>query len=61
MYIKLAAGLGSSPSIATIIGLLFNSIVSGLIYDTFKFVLMEGTDTMKEIIFLGLGGCGDIV
>jgi len=61
MYIKLATGLGSIPSIATIIGLLFNSIVSGLIYDTFKFVLMEGTDTMKEIIFLGLGGCGDIV
>ena len=56
MYIKLATGLGSIPSIATIIGLLFNSIVSGLIYDTFKFVLMEGTDTMKEIIFLGLGG-----
>ena len=61
MYIKLAAGLGSIPSIATIIGLLFNSIVSGLIYDTFKFVLMEGTDTMKEILFLGLGGCGNIV
>ena len=61
MYIKIATGLGSIPSIATIIGLLFNSIVSGLIYDTFKFVLMEGTDTMKEIIFLGLGGCGDIV
>ncbi|WP_173017998.1 hypothetical protein [Lactonifactor sp. BIOML-A7] len=61
MYIKLATGLGSIPSIATIIGLLFNSIVSGLIYDTFKFVLMEGTDTMKEILFLGLGGCGDIV
>ena len=61
MYIKLATGLGSIPSIATIIGLLFNSIVSGLIYDTFKFVLKEGTDTMKEIIFLGLGGCGDIV
>ena len=61
MYIKLAAGLGSSPSIATIIGLLFNSIVSGLIYDTFKFVLKEVTDTMKEILFLGLGGCGNIV
>lgn len=61
MYIKLATGLGSIPGIATIIGLLFNSIVSGLIYDTFKFVLMEGTDTMKEILFLGLGGCGDIV
>lgn len=61
MYIKLVTGLGSIPSIATIIGLLFNSIVSGLIYDTFKFVLMEGTDTMKEILFLGLGGCGDIV
>lgn len=61
MYIKLATGLGSIPSIATIIGLLFNSIASGLIYDALKFVLMKGTDIMKEILFLGLGGCGDMV
>ena len=58
----LATGLGSIPSIANIIGLLLNSMVSGLIYDTIKLVLKKGIIAMKkEILFLGLGVCGDMV
>jgi hypothetical protein len=37
-------------------------MVSGLIYDAIKSVLKKGIIVMKkEILFLGLGVCGDIV
>jgi len=41
---------------------LSNSIVSGFVYDVMNFVIMKGSDCMKkEIMFLGLGVCGDMV
>ena len=59
---KLATGFGSNPNVANIIGLLLDSIVSGLVYDTVKSVFEKGIVSMKkEILFLGLGVCGDMV
>lgn len=64
----LATGLGSSPSIATIIkiGIEFvvNSIVSGMFYDAIVgFLHTKERSVFMRILFLGgLGvGCGDIV
>jgi len=59
---ELATGLGSIPSITNIMEFLSNSIVSGFVYDVMNFVIMKGSDCMKkEIMFLGLGVCGDMV
>ena len=62
IYVLLATGLGSIPSVATIMGFLLESIVSNLVYDMFQYTIMKGSDAMKVIItVLGLGGCGDMV
>ncbi len=63
---KLAAGLGSSPSVANIIGFLSNTIISGFTYDAIKHLFVKGNgDYMKKVIkvimILGLGCCGDMV
>lgn len=58
----LATGLGSIPSVATLLEFLSETIVSGLIYDVLKFSAKKGSDFMKkEILLLGLGVCGDMV
>ena len=55
-------GLGSIPSVATLLEFLSETIVSGLIYDVLKFSAKKGSDFMKkEILLLGLGVCGDMV
>lgn len=60
----LATGLGSIPSVTTVLEFLSESIVSGLFFDTFKLVIMKGSDYMKKdflLLLLGLGVCGDMV
>lgn len=62
LLIQLATGLGSIPGTATIIRLLVDSIVSGIIYDTVNLLLKEGVKTMdKKILLIGLGVCGGMV
>lgn len=59
----LATALGSSPSIANIIKLLVDTIISGFVYDTIKclFERENGECMKKMILILGLGWCGDMV
>ena len=59
---KLAIGSGSNPDIATILGILLSSMISGIVYDIEKCIYKKGIDIMKkEILLLGLGICGDMV
>ena len=60
--IKLAIGFGSIPDIATILGILLSSMISGIVYDIEKCIYKKGIDIMKkEILLVGLGICGDMV
>jgi len=68
MCILFATGLGSNPSIATImnkgIGFFINSIISSATYNaTADFIRTQrGNDFMKILLLVGLGvGCGDMV
>ena len=60
--IRLAIGSGSIPDIATILGILLSSMISGIVYDIEKCIYKKGIDIMKkEILLVGLGICGDMV
>lgn len=60
--VKLAIGSGSIPDIATILGILLSSMISGIVYDIEKCIYKKGIDIMKkEILLVGLGICGDMV
>ncbi len=53
---------GSIPDIATILGILLSSMISGIVYDIEKCIYKKGIDIMKkEILLVGLGICGDMV
>jgi len=59
----LSTGLGSNPSIATLIGFFINSIASGVIYDVFaQFTRSKERNDFMKILCLGLGVvCGNMV
>lgn len=59
----LATGLGSNPSVATLMSFFISSIISGVIYDLFVDFLqfLERNEFMKNVLLIGLGCCGDIV
>ena len=60
--VKLSIGSGSNPDIATILGILLSSMISGIVYDIEKYIYIKGINIMKkEILLICLGICGDMV
>ena len=59
LYVELATGLGSIPSSAQIISLLFETIFVSII-DNFVNGLFKGEDCMENLLLLGLGVCSNM-